>query len=100
MHFAVESATGGKFANGAVTAAFSRAFNDEVHGAERRAAQRRLAAANLRLLMSGGMRPFASADEAAMFWHESIGTLPESVEFGSLIFRLGKNYYLGGCFIF
>ena len=96
----VSAMTGGKFANGAVTAAFSRAFNDEVHGAERRAAQRRLAAANLRLLMSGGMRPFASADEAAMFWHESIGTLPESVEFGSLIFRLGKNYYLGGCFIF
>ena len=91
----VSAMTGGKFANGAVTAAFSRAFNDEVHGAERRAAQRRLAAANFRLLMSGGMRPFASADEAAMFWHESIGTLPESVEFGSLIFRLGKNYYLG-----
>ena len=33
--------TGGKFANGAVTGAFSRLFNDELH-ARRRAAQARL----------------------------------------------------------
>ena len=83
------------FANGAVTGAFSRAFNDELHGAERRAAERRLATANARMLMSGGMRPFGNADEAATFWHNMIGGLPGNVEFGSYIFRLGGSFYLG-----
>jgi RHS repeat-associated protein len=89
------SLSGGKFANGAVTAAMSFSFNELAHGAQRRAAQRRLSLANARMLAEGGMRPFDSADEAAIFWHERAGSLAGDVEFGSYIFKSREKYYIG-----
>ncbi|WP_395793224.1 RHS repeat domain-containing protein [Aquimonas sp.] len=73
------SLSGGKFSNGAVTAAMGFAFNHVVHGAQRQAAQKRLSRANARMLSEGGMHPFDSADDAAMFWHEQVGSLAGEV---------------------
>lgn len=91
----VSAATGGKFANGAITAAFSHAFNDVAHGAARQKVQDRVAEANKRLLLSGGNRPFDSADAAALFWHDTVGDLPGQYEFGSLIFESQGKFFLG-----
>jgi hypothetical protein len=41
------------------------------------------------------MRPFDSADEAAIFWHERAGSLAGDVEFGSYIFKSREKYYIG-----
>ena len=89
------SLSGGKFANGAVTGAMSFAFNQLAHGAARRAAQNRLSLANARMLANGGFNAFESADDAAIFWHENVGSLGRDVEFGSYIFKYSGKYYLG-----
>jgi len=68
---------------------------DSLQGRAREAANERQSFANMRMVARGGMRPFMSADEAAVFWHHTAAPLAGEIEFGSWIFEHRGRCFLG-----
>ncbi|MGY6518469.1 MAG: hypothetical protein ACXIUZ_07125 [Lysobacteraceae bacterium] len=68
---------------------------DSLQGRAREAASERQSFANMRMVARGGMRPFMSADEAAVFWHHTAAPLAGEIEFGSWIFEHRGRCFLG-----